>query len=321
MGPMYLLLTLHKVGDFADLVFYPDDKHLNKGHDVILVCLETTSRKAYAYPLKGKGEKVVSEAVKKFLKDIDYKITQLTTDEGKEFINKSMTQILEENDIKHYTNEPGDHCSMGKIDSFIRTLRRLIDNYFTAYNTRKWIDVLPELIANYNNRVHSRIKVSPIEADNSSMAQARIRYLELKKGRPAVEQFKQFQVGDRVRVLNPKHKLEKGSPKFSRAEYTIAAIEGFSFHVKNANGNVLKKTYKAHSLQKIDSVEEKPNIGEAFDEEKHEQEVKEKKKYKRLMREEGITSEVPARIQPARGNRKVKPQGRYNPRTGATKYA
>jgi len=36
--------------------------------------------------------------------------------------------------------------------------------YFTSNNTNKYIDVLPELVHQYNNTVHSTIKMTPIQA-------------------------------------------------------------------------------------------------------------------------------------------------------------
>ena len=36
--------------------------------------------------------------------------------------------------------------------------------YFSANNTRKYIDVLDLLVEQYNNTIHSSIKMTPVEA-------------------------------------------------------------------------------------------------------------------------------------------------------------
>ena len=36
--------------------------------------------------------------------------------------------------------------------------------YFTANNTKRWMDVLPDLIHNYNNTYHRSIKMTLIQA-------------------------------------------------------------------------------------------------------------------------------------------------------------
>ena len=38
-----------------------------------------------------------------------------------------------------------------------------ICKYFSANNTRKYIDVLDEMVKNYNETVHSSTKMTPIE--------------------------------------------------------------------------------------------------------------------------------------------------------------
>ena len=44
-----------------------------------------------------------------------------------------------------------DHHKLGKIDSFVRTLREKINKYLVIHNTTKYIDVLPKIIYNYNH--------------------------------------------------------------------------------------------------------------------------------------------------------------------------
>lgn len=50
-----------------------------------LILVETTSRKAYGYPLHTKSAKEVFDAFKKFLIEVDYKIAKLTSDSGLEY--------------------------------------------------------------------------------------------------------------------------------------------------------------------------------------------------------------------------------------------
>ena len=50
------------------------------------------------------------------------------------------------------------------IERFNRTLKYKMYKYFTANNTYKYVDVLPDLINEYNNHKHSTIKMTPTEA-------------------------------------------------------------------------------------------------------------------------------------------------------------
>ena len=58
-----------------------------------------------------------------------------------------------------------DHHKLGIIDRFIRTLRERIKKYQSAYKTTRYINVLDELVDNYNNSYHSGIQGIPNKPD------------------------------------------------------------------------------------------------------------------------------------------------------------
>ncbi len=47
------------------------------------------------------------------------------------------------------------------VERFNRTIRDKLTMYFSAYNTNHYIDVIDKLIDNYNNTIHSSIKMTP----------------------------------------------------------------------------------------------------------------------------------------------------------------
>ena len=50
------------------------------------------------------------------------------------------------------------------IEIFNRTLKNKMYKYFTVNDTYKYVDVLPDLINEYNNHIHSTLKMNPTEA-------------------------------------------------------------------------------------------------------------------------------------------------------------
>ena len=50
------------------------------------------------------------------------------------------------------------------IERFNRTIKEKMFKYFSANNTRKYVDVLDLLADQYNNTIHSSIKMTPKEA-------------------------------------------------------------------------------------------------------------------------------------------------------------
>ena len=50
------------------------------------------------------------------------------------------------------------------IERFNRTIKKKMFKYFSANNTRKFVDVLDLFVDQYNNTIHSSIKMTPNEA-------------------------------------------------------------------------------------------------------------------------------------------------------------
>ena len=172
----------------ADLMFVDEDK----GYTCILCIINVITRVAYVYPLKRKAAADTFEAFKEWIKDVGIdNIKHLQTDQGSEFTNKKVKELFK--DIDYYQVDVEDHFAQGKIERFNQTLRRLITLYQTAYKTRAWVDVLDDLVYNYNHRYHRAIGCAPIEANEVSQY-----LLELEKYPEAERIFATFKVGDRV---------------------------------------------------------------------------------------------------------------------------
>ena len=74
-----------------------------------------------------------------------------------------------------------------------------IFKYFIANSTRKYIDVLDKLVVNqYNNSVHSSIKMSPVEPSQKKNENKVVSYLYPDFGGKILTPY--FSVGDNVRI-------------------------------------------------------------------------------------------------------------------------
>ena len=84
----------------------------------------------------------------------------------------------------------------------------------TEYDTKKFIDVLPDLVNSYNNTVHNTIKISPIEAEkksNEMKVRANLGMFYFRKRKRPV-----YYVGNLVRLVKLPEKFQrsyKGSVK------------------------------------------------------------------------------------------------------------
>ena len=82
------------------------------------------------------------------------------------------------------------------VERFNRTLKTKMFRYFTHENTRRYVDVLPDLIDSYNNTHHRSIGMAPVEVnvDNEYVVRNR-----LYPQKPKLHKWK-YNVGDRVRI-------------------------------------------------------------------------------------------------------------------------
>lgn len=277
--PVYPPITGPQGTYQADLMFLTQYKTMNNGYHIIFNFIEVTSRKAYAYPLKKKDQVSINDAYNKFLKEIEYKIINLTTDNGSEFISKSFQNIDDEYNITHYFVDTNDKNKMGKVERFNRTLRTKIAKYLKTFSTFNWIGVLPDLISNYNNTVHSSTGIEPnsVTSEKAEIIRAET---EMKKKR-ALNFLHKFKVGDKVRMIKKKSLFDKGTKTFSKSLYTIEDVDKLALILRHENGNLLDRRVKPYNVMKVDVVE-KPQLTIHEDRVAQKKEVKFIKKQKKV---------------------------------------
>ena len=151
----------------ADLVDMQEFSKQNNGYKYIITVIDIFSKYAWAVPLKDKTAPSVLEAFNQIF--LERRPTKLQTDQGREFDNKILNKFLKERHIQFFTSKnPSTKCAV--IERFNRTLKSKMFKYFTAKGTRRYIDVLPELMTSYNTSPHRTIKMRPIDVtrDNES---------------------------------------------------------------------------------------------------------------------------------------------------------
>ena len=240
-----------------DLTFYEQYKAQNTGYYIILTAIEVNSRLAVAVALKNKRAETILEAFDTIHKEAsksNFPMKVIGFDKGSEF-QTFFQKHLDKLDIEYYIADPiiGKN-SMAMVERFNRTLRERLEKYMTAYNTSKWINVLPQTIKNYNNTRHGTTGFKPSQVRNKEILE--INQQQNERIREAHDHTKSFNLGDTVRKIKPKGILDKKSGEnFYRQTYTIAKINPFSYRLKNDEGTLLKERYKAYQLQPIGAVQ------------------------------------------------------------------
>jgi hypothetical protein len=232
----------------SDLMYLDQLGKINNNYTAIINFIEITSRKAYAYPLKGKTAKEVFSAFEMFLKEIDGKLEQFEIDKGSEY--SLIIKYCKEKDINLliYNN---DKNSMAIVERFNRSLRNYIKK---VCKNGKWVEKLGKITTAYNRKEHSALSDTPDHVDDDKEKQQMIRNNLIWESLPAKKELAKYKVGDKVRVYEKKKIFDKGTGKFSSKIYTITSIEGNSIFIDH-NPNI---KYRYYNVKKTNEVESNP---------------------------------------------------------------
>ena len=270
-----------------DVIFMPKFKYANGNYDKILILIEITSRKAYAFPLKTNKMDEIIERMEELKSKI--KIGAISGD--REFAAGSFKDWCDKYNINlYYDTAADDHISkgdkLGIVDRFTRTIKMYLLKNMIANDNSNWIKDLQEIIDFYNSTPHDSLKgQSPNEVAKDDWKMGEIYMSRFLHNNESKQEFK-FKVGDTVRIILAKGLHDKEGQTFSNSLYTISDIVRNKYKVADADGVTLKRGFKPHELLKVNEEKLKP-ISKPLEIPK----VIKTQKNVRLLRREGITNE------------------------------
>ena len=230
----------------ADLVEMQKFAKLNKGYRYLLTCIDIFSKYSWVIPLKDKKGITIKNALQKIFNKRKPKF--LWTDKGKEFYNKQVQYLLNENNIKLYSTNDSEIKS-SVVERFNKTFKNMMYKKFTENNNTIFYNILDELVNNYNNKYHSTIKMTPIEGSKKINEKKKNIYNFEKTKKPG-----KFKIGDRVRISLEKNIFEKGyDTNWTQEIFVIYDIKYSNvpyYYLKDLNNEKLDGTFYEHELQK-----------------------------------------------------------------------
>ena len=228
----------------ADLADMQAFSKFNRGIKYLLAVIDVFSKYGYLIPLKDKKGKSVASALKTIFKE--RKPEKMWVDKGKEFYNKDVKELIE-----LYSTENEEKSSI--VERWIRTMKEKMWKYFTDNNTSVYIDILPDLVKDYNNTRHSSIKMTPVEASqkkNELMVWRNLYPDRLKN----IDINPKFSIGDEVRISKKKKTFEKGyTTRWTEEIFTITKINHTSpvtYKSADLNGEEIDGSFYEPELQK-----------------------------------------------------------------------
>ena len=151
--------------------------------------------------------------------------------------------------INHYSTPTQTRWKASFAERVIRTIKSRLQKYFVQNKTKKWIDVIQNIVADYNATPHSAHGLPPQDVT------AKNRNDVYKKLYPNIglKTVCKLQVGDRVRKIIEKTLFEKGyQANWSEEIYVITKIKQSDgvcwYYLETLKGEKLKGKFWNHKI-------------------------------------------------------------------------
>ena len=232
----------------VDLADFPKLQNpLNNNTRYLLICIDVFSRFLWVMPLTTKSKlHIPLRQLFQHMKSKYNKTPQNLTADN-EFDTTEIKKLASDYKFRLWYGDPYEKYRTGIVERVIRTIRNLIKRYLTQNDTTKYIDVLPDIVSNYNDTEHGHTHTRP--------------RIALKSGQTFPKPMKHtvpiLKAGDFVRVLNKRQRgFDKGDkPYYGKELYEVIKKVGNKYTIRNVQtGNIPRKTYYVHQLLLVKGV-------------------------------------------------------------------
>ena len=253
----------------GDLVYFKDKDPKYIG---ILCMVNINTKKGFVEPIEKKNIQSNVNAFNKILKRMkkeNLQIDNLTTDNESSFLSGTFQDILTKNDIKHFTNEVGDHNTLGIIDAFSRTLKyyqrkisnlrkKRIENGTMSPNALNWSKYIKQIEHNYNTTIPDTIKQEPNDVKPAEEEQLIVNKLIYNTA--VIQKTNHLDKDIVVRVKRKKKQFDKSNKTvWTEDIFKVQAIIGNKYELIGESGDIIrvpfdkvKETQKKFKLKTTD---------------------------------------------------------------------
>ena len=241
--------------DTANMVHYKKD---NEGYGYFVLAIDILSKFVWTVPLKTTtGQEMVDALTQIFASG--RKPTHLRTDQGTEFVNQKVKTLLKKEGIEFFVTHNVVKASYA--ERAIKTIKSRVIRYMTHKQTRRWIDILPQITESYNKTYHRSIKRTPRSVKaTDSVDLWKLQYTgepkasARKPGVPRARGFK-YKVGDLVRVSFLRRAFQREyDERWSRELFVVngrfMSDSLPQYRLKDYAGEVVSGTFYEHQLKK-----------------------------------------------------------------------
>ena len=243
----------------SDLADMSNIKEHNDGFSYLLVVIDIFSRYLWLKPIKTKHGTEVKNAFEDIFNETSRRPARLRTDKGKEFLNRKVQQYMKTLDIKHFNTK--NETKANYAERVIRTIKTLLYRYFHKKQSYRYIEILQDLVDNYNHRPHSSLEnLSPsqINKENEAVVWKRMYIDTAKKSRRKAYKFK---VNDKVRISHLKYQFQrdyhqKWTEEYFKIYHRIRRASKNMYHLRDLLDEDIDGYFYENELQKINKEDD-----------------------------------------------------------------
>ena len=238
----------------SDLVDMQKLSKWNKGYKYLLMVLDLFSKYGWIVPLKSKTGLEVSKAFESIFKKSKPK--KLWVDKGKEYYHKNVLDLLAKNNIEIYSTENEEKSSV--CERWNRTIKEKMYKRFTMQNNTVYIDILPKILASYNNSKNRSIGMTPNGARKPENY-GKVYFKMMGDESAGLRIGTVLKIGDTVRISKYKRKTfdKEYTPNWTEEVFVISEIRPtnpITYKIKDLNGEEIGGTFYREELQETDQT-------------------------------------------------------------------
>ena len=238
-----------------DLIDMTKFEKENEGYRWFITIIDTFSKKAWAFKMQRKSGNAIVTVMQPFLEE--NKPSKIEFDQGKEFYNRPFLNLLKRLKIKYFSVYSDKKCAI--VERFNRTLKTRMYRSFTSRGSKRWIDILQDLVDGYNDSIHRSIGFKPNDVNkrNEHLVR-RILYPKIVKKKRYTKPV--FNVGDTVRIAKKRKTFQKGYEQtYSYEVYEIVKVKNtypVTYGIKDYKGEHIKGSFYKSELELVDKSDD-----------------------------------------------------------------
>ena len=220
----------------------------NDNYRYILVVIDCFSKFVWCKPMKNKSGPEVTRAMSEIFKESKRACKNLNTDQGTDFYNAHFNKLMKKYKINHYSTYSTKKAAI--VERVIRTLKERLYKYFSLNGSYRWIDILSDIVRDYNNRKHRTIGMKPCDVNKSNEK----KILDSVYNRILLTSPRRYKVGDIVRISKNKHVFKKGyTPNWTTELFKIIKVRitnPTTYLLEDMHGKPISGGFYEEELQK-----------------------------------------------------------------------